>query len=163
VNVISLISLSPQFPRFFMIRPFEFSDLDRILQIERQSFPKSPYDWETFINLYYLYPETFLVCVDTTWGPGEILGYIIFSPDGHLISLAVHPGHRRNGIGRRLIEEVMGFPGIKRIRAEVRRSNRSAQAFYLGLEFRTVGVIPNYYGNEDALVVERSSVRLSEF
>jgi len=146
-----------------MIRPFEFSDLDRVLQIERRSFPKSPYDWRTFINLHYLHPETFLVYADMTRGPEEILGYIIFSPDGHLISLAVHPGHRRKGIARKLIEEAMGFPDIKKIRAEVRRSNHGAQAFYLSLEFQIVGTLPKYYGNEDALVVERSSVRSSEF
>ena len=146
-----------------MIRPFGFSDLDRILQIERRSFPKSPYDWETFINLHYLYPETFLVYVDTPREPREILGYVIFSPDGHLVSLAVLPGHRRRGIARKLIEEVAVTPGIKEISAEVRRSNLNAQAFYLSLGFEMVGPIPNYYGDEDALVVERSSVRSSEF
>jgi ribosomal protein S18 acetylase RimI-like enzyme len=137
-----------------MIRLFEFSDLEQILQIERWAFPKSPYDWETFVNLHDLYPEAFLVYDDTTGETKEILGYVIFSPGGYLISLAVHPRHRRKGVGRKLIEQVMGFPGVRKIRAEVRRGNTEAQAFYLRLDFRMVGVIPNYYGNEDALVVE---------
>ena len=87
-----------------MIRPFSFSDLDRILQIERQSFPKSPYDWTTFINLHWLYPETFWVYIDTGRDREEnhLLAYVIFSRDGHIISIAVHPQHRRKGIGKEL-------------------------------------------------------------
>jgi hypothetical protein len=61
-----------------MIRPFSSSDLDSILQIERQSFPKSPYDWTIFLNLYTLYPKTFLVYAHTTYDQKEveIWGYI---------------------------------------------------------------------------------------
>ena len=139
-----------------MIRRFSFSDLNRILGIERQAFPKSPYDWATFVNLHWLYPETFLVYVERTGSQEEeaVLGYIIFSWDGHLISMAVDPAYRRREIGRRLLERVLAFPRIRRVRAEVRKSNRGAQAFYSSMGFRIVGVITNYYGNEDALVVE---------
>jgi ribosomal-protein-alanine N-acetyltransferase len=142
-----------------MIRPFTFPDLDSILQIELQSFPKSPYDWVTFINLYYFYPETFLVYV----GPksdlkeDQILGYIVFSYEGHIISIAVHPLHRRKGIGKELLERVMRIPYPKKVWAEVRKSNQGAQAFYLRMGFRITGVVPNYYGNEDALIVQWSN------
>jgi ribosomal protein S18 acetylase RimI-like enzyme len=135
-----------------MIRRFSFSDLDRILEIEGQSFPKSPYDQATFVNLHWLYPETFLVFVDKE--NEEILGYIIFSWDGHLISLAVDSACRRRGIATKLVERAFAFPHVKRVLAEVRKSNGGAQAFYLALGFRIVGRIANYYGNEDALVVE---------
>jgi len=141
-----------------MIRPFAPSDLDRILQIELQSFPKSPYDWATFINLHYLYPETFWVYVNETRDPeeGRISGYIIFSPDGHIISIAIHPQHRRKGIGRELLQRAMDFTPKKRIWAEVRKSNQGAQAFYLRMGFQITGGVPNYYGNEDALIVQWS-------
>jgi ribosomal-protein-alanine N-acetyltransferase len=139
-----------------MIRPFTFSDLDRILQIELQSFPKSPYDWATFINLHYLYPETFLVYVSPTLDrrEGQIFGYIVFSKEGHIISIAVHPQHRRRGIGKELLQMAMKNPPFKKLWAEVRRSNQGAQAFYLRMGFRIKGVVPNYYGNEDALIVQ---------
>ena len=139
-----------------MIRRFSFSDLDRILQIERQSFPKSPYDWATFINLHWLYPETFWVYVDAERDQEEnqIGGYIIFSQDGHMISIAVHPQHRRRGIGKELLEKAMKTVRSKKLWAEVRKSNQGALAFYLNMGFQIVGIIPNYYGNEDALIVE---------
>lgn len=139
-----------------MIRPFTFSDLDRILQIELQSFPKSPYDWATFINLHYLYSETFLVYVDPTHDrqKGQILGYIVFTKEGHIISIAVHPQQRRRGIGRELLQRAMNTPYLKKVWAEVRRSNQGAQAFYLRMGFRITGEVPNYYGNEDALIIQ---------
>ena len=140
-----------------MIRPFSFSDLDRILQIEHLAFPKSPYDGMTFVQLHWLHPGTFWVYI----GKGrkgeedQLLGYLIFSRDGHMISIAVHPHHRRKGIGKELIEEAAQRFQLKRLWAEVRRSNGGAQSFYLKLGFKIVDEIPNYYGNEDALIVTR--------
>ena len=74
-----------------MIRPFSFSDLDSILQIESQSFPKSPYDWTTFLNLHSLYPETFLVYINTNQSQKreEILGIY------HLLSRRTYYFYRR--------------------------------------------------------------------
>ena len=141
-----------------MIRPFSISDLDRILQIEKESFPKSPYDWATFVNLHFLHPETFWVYVNPTRDREEdqVFGYIIFSKDGHIISIAVHAQHRRKGIGNDLLQSAMNTPHLKRVWAEVRRNNEGAQAFYFHMGFQIVGVVPNYYGNEDALIVQRT-------
>jgi ribosomal-protein-alanine N-acetyltransferase len=138
-----------------MIRPFSLTDLDRILQIEHLAFPKSPYDGMTFVQLHWLHPGTFWVYM----GKGskkeedQLLGYLIFSRDGHMISIAVHPHHRRKGIGRGLIEEAVQRFHLKKLWAEVRRSNGGAQSFYLNLGFKIVDEVPNYYGNEDALIV----------
>jgi ribosomal protein S18 acetylase RimI-like enzyme len=178
------------------IRPFSFSDLDSILQIEGQSFPKSPYDWTTFLNLHTLYPETFLVYVNPSTpqpeasgslrvdperrlhprperrGLGavervntnqdqnkeELGGYIIFTQEGHIISIAVHPHHRRQGIGAQLLQRAMKTPHLKRVWAEVRRSNQGAQAFYAKMGFQITRLVPNYYGNEDALIIQWTPV-----
>ncbi len=140
-----------------MIRRFAMTDLDDILEIERHAFPKSSYHWATFVSLQWIYPETFLVYVEAKSPAARStpLGYIIFSQDGHIISLAVHPEHRRKGVGKALIQRVVDSPHVQRVWAEVRRSNHGAQAFYSQLGFRTVGVAPGYYGDEDALIVAR--------
>ena len=142
-----------------MIRRFMLSDLNRILEIERQAFPKSPYDIATFLDLYRHYPETFWVDVERSHGceQGQIAGYIVFTGDGHIISIAVHPDWRRKGIGRRLIERMASHPRIKKIWAEVRLSNRGAQTFYRQIGFQVVGGVSKYYGDEDALIVEKRS------
>lgn len=141
-----------------MIRRFTLSDLDRILEIEGKAFPKSPYEAATFLNLYWLYPETFLVYLRRTrgWERGKILGYIIFSRRGHIISIAVDPEWRRHGIGKALIETAVNHPRVKKVHAEVRVSNKPAQAFYEKLGFRVVDVVSNYYGDEDALIIEKN-------
>ena len=138
-----------------MIRPFSLTDLDRILQIEHLAFPKSPYDGMTFVQLHWLHPDTFWVYVDegSKQEEGQLLGYLVFSRNGHIISIAVHPHHRRRGIGKKLIEEAVRRSDLKKLWAEVRRSNGGAQAFYLKLGFKIVDEIPKYYGNEDALIV----------
>jgi ribosomal-protein-alanine N-acetyltransferase len=143
-----------------MIRPFSLSDLEAILQIENQSFPKSPYDWMTFLNLHTLYPETFLVYASSNHRQKEqkILGYIVFSQDGHILSIAVHPQHRRKGIGRELLQTAMESSPLKKVWAEVRRGNQGAQAFYSKMGFQLTGWVPNYYGNEDALIVQWTPV-----
>ena len=139
-----------------MIRRFSFSDLDRILHIEKQSFPKSPYNWATFADLFYVYPETFLVYVKSIHEQetDQILGYIIYSPDGHIISIAVHPHYRKQGIGKELLQRAMEASHTQKVWAEVRRNNLGAQAFYVHMGFQMVGVVKNYYGNEDALIAQ---------
>jgi ribosomal-protein-alanine N-acetyltransferase len=143
-----------------MIRPFSLSDLESILQIENQSFPKSPYDWITFLKFHTLYPETFLVYVSANHGQKgqKILGYIVFSKDGHILSIAVHPHHRRKGVGRELLQRAMKISPLNKVWAEVRRGNQGAQAFYSKMGFQVTGWVPNYYGNEDALIVQWTPV-----
>ncbi len=137
-----------------MIRPFALSDLNKILQIEALSFPKSPYDWMTFVQLHWLHPDTFWVyLVKGSTGEDELVGYLVFSREGHIISIAIHPDHRRAGIGKRLIQEAIQRFHFRRLWAEVRKSNEGAQAFYLKMGFKIVDEIPNYYGNEDAWIV----------
>ena len=138
-----------------MIRPFSLTDLERILQIEHLAFPKSPYDGITFVHLHWLHPGTFWVYVGkgSKLEENPLLAYLIFSRDGHIISIAVHPQHRRRGIGKELIEKTVQRFHFKKLWAEVRRSNGGAQDFYLKLGFKIAGEIPDYYGNEDALIV----------
>jgi ribosomal-protein-alanine N-acetyltransferase len=101
-----------------------------------------------------------LVYVNTSHGrkKEEILGYIIFTQDGHIISIAVHPQDRRKGIGAQLLQRAMKTPHLKKVWAEVRRSNQGAQAFYTKLGFQITGLVPNYYGNEDALILQWTPV-----
>jgi ribosomal-protein-alanine N-acetyltransferase len=138
-----------------MIRPFSLSDLSAILKIERESFPKSPYDRMTFIHLHSFYPQNFLVYIGATPDQkDQIWGYIIFTPEGRIISIAVLPSQRRKGIGKKLLQKAMEIPQLKTLQVEVRRSNLGAQAFYSRMGFVTVGAVRNYYGNEDALIMQ---------
>ena len=136
-----------------MIRPVHSKDFDELLQIEALAFPKSQYDREELWLLSLKYPHTFLVTVSD-----QMDGYIVFRPDGHIISMAVRPHKRRVGIGTKLVQKVIGHCSGKSLRLEVRVSNVGAQRFYLHLGFRIKARIDGYYHDgEDAFLMERAA------
>ena len=73
----------------------------------------------------------------------------------HLALLAVRPGHRRLGVGRRMMEwlvESAYTAGIAAIHLELRASNQGARRFYRAMNFNETAYIPGYYrGREMAL------------
>ena len=134
-----------------MIRPLQAADFDELLQIEAQAFPKSQYDRGELWVLYLKYPQTFLITLSD-----QIDGYIVFRPDGHIISMAVTPERRRRGVGTSLVKKAIDHCRGKSLRLEVRVSNVGAQKFYQSLGFILIGRIDRYYQDgEDALVMER--------
>jgi len=134
-----------------MIRKVEPADFAELLKIEAEAFPKSQYDLGQFWNLHQTYPNTFLVDVSD-----GINGYIIFSLEGHLISMAVRSEQRRMGVGTRLVQEAIAQCAGRSLLLEVRLSNVGAQEFYLALGFNFIGRAKGYYNDgEDALLMER--------
>jgi ribosomal-protein-alanine N-acetyltransferase len=86
----------------------------------------------------------------------KIDGYIVFSPGGHIISMAVRPERRRCGIGTRLVQEAITHCAGKTLRLEVRLSNLGAQKFYEKLGFEKRALLRGYYhDHEDGLLMER--------
>jgi ribosomal-protein-alanine N-acetyltransferase len=134
-----------------MIRRFEPKDLDQIMRIEAQAFPKSPYTRELLMAYHRGFPATFLVFEENT-----LLAYLIFKPDGHVVSLAVDPAHRRRRIGTRLMKACESRCRADRLLVEVREGNIRAQRFYERLGFRMTSRIRRYYGSEDAYVMEKA-------
>lgn len=113
-----------------MIRSFTHHDIERILEIEAQSFPKSAYNRITFIYFSKLYPDSFLVYEKDE----KVCGYIIFDrKNGHIFSIAVDPEYRRMGMGQALVRWVSRK--CDRMWVEVRLSNEVAKAFYKKLGF----------------------------
>ncbi|MBA7511492.1 hypothetical protein ES705_03488 [subsurface metagenome] len=141
-----------------MIRKFRRSDLEEILRIEEKAFPKSPYDELIFLHYASAYPDNFIVYEEGEGkGTNKIVGYIIFYPEGHIVSIAVHPAYRRRGIGTELVTEVLKVTKGK-ASVEVRASNEVAKAFYKHSGFSLRTIIPKYYGDEDALVMVRTGM-----
>ncbi len=73
----------------------------------------------------------------------------------HLSLLAVRATHQRQGIGKRMVEWLIGsarVAGIATIQLELRTGNTSARRFYRALGFSETAYIPGYYrGRETAL------------
>lgn len=94
---------------------------------------------------------------------GEILGFVVTSAvmdEGSIHNIAVHPDHRRRGIGSALMATALAAmrrKGLRLCLLEVRESNTAAHFLYRRLGFRIDGRRPNYYpaetGREDALLM----------
>jgi len=136
-----------------VIRPARLFDLPEIVRIEHQSF-KEQYPRGLFMMFLENNPDTFLVAEYN----GKVVGYVMayLKPDleGHVMSIAVDPLYRGNGIGKALMISVINKlikRGAKYIGLEVRVSNERAIKLYEGLGFRKVKRIISYYSDgEDA-------------
>jgi ribosomal-protein-alanine N-acetyltransferase len=78
----------------------------------------------------------------------------------HVTLVAVAPGARRRGHGRRVLESLIaaaGARGAERATLEVAAGNAAARGLYEACGFRTAGVRRGYYRNgEDALIQWRT-------
>lgn len=94
---------------------------------------------------------------------GTIVGYCSFwriFDEIHLNNFAVHPSHRRQGLGRALLAHVLADAaafGAPNATLEVRASNTAAIALYGAGGFAPAGVRRAYYTHpvEDALILWR--------
>ena len=94
---------------------------------------------------------------------GEILGFLVaqaISGEFELENIAVAARARRQGIGRRLVAELIQEgvqQGVRAIHLEVRGQNRAARRLYEGLGFVQSGVRRRYYDcpADDAILYTR--------
>ncbi len=118
-------------PMHMDIRPAEPADIPAVLGLWRASAaPTATDSAEALRGLLRHDPGALLVAEDA----GEIVGSVIAGWDGwrgSVYRLAVLPGHRRSGLGRRLLRE-----------AEARLAESGARrmhAIVVGLDERAVG------------------------
>jgi [ribosomal protein S18]-alanine N-acetyltransferase len=95
-------------------------------------------------------------------GPaGAPLAYLVVHrvlDELQVLSLAVAAPHRRQGLGRALIEHALAVDGaVAAAHLEVRSNDAGAQAFYQRLCFEAVGRRPGFYpGGIDAISMTRA-------
>lgn len=88
----------------------------------------------------------------------RVVGFMIYELHKHhlhLLSLAVHSKHPREGIGGELLQKLYSktYPDRRRfILTEVRETNLTAQKFFRRMGFRAVNVLRDFYEDttEDA-------------
>jgi ribosomal-protein-alanine N-acetyltransferase len=139
------------------IRPLAYSDLPKVLAIERRSFP-TPWSLSMFV-LELSKPSG--ICLTRIDG-AAMQGYLIcarYDQAWHLMNIAVEPALRRRGVARELIDAMIERAGTDaNYTLEVRVSNAGAIALYESYGFRSVGTRRRYYADtgEDALIMWRA-------
>ncbi len=94
---------------------------------------------------------------------GKLLSYLSFfesQGEGYINNIAVHPQHRRKGLARVLLSELMNYAvnaGLDFLSLEVRESNTPAINLYTAFGFKEEGRRKNYYTapKEDAIILTR--------
>src|SRR6187549_3156200 len=135
-------------------------DIEAVLEIERRCFRPT---WSREALLEELdrdWARVDLVRGAGVGGVAAFANYWLVADELHILNIATHPLERRRGHATRLlahmIEVARGLP-CRVVTLEVRRSNQAAQDLYRRFDFRSVGVRPNYYSDdqEDAIVMLR--------
>jgi ribosomal-protein-alanine N-acetyltransferase len=70
----------------------------------------------------------------------------------HILSLAVHPNHQRQGVGTALVAKLTGKLSLERrnrIMLEVRETNLDALLFFKSQGFKAISVLRDYYDDSD--------------
>lgn len=142
-----------------IVRNMIESDVEEIASMESAIFSDA---WTArSIEETYNQSQAFIVTAELN---DKLAGYCIvyFALDeGEIARIAVDNGLRRQGVGRKLLEQVEIIckeKGITRLMLDVRESNESARDFYKSLDFEEDGVRKNFYEmpKEDAVLMSKA-------
>lgn len=132
-------------------------DVPAIMTIEEGAF-EFPWTEEEMLNC--LRQRN---CIGMVFVRNErILGFMVyelFKATMHVLNFAVASGFRRRGIGRQMVQKLIGKLSQQRrdsITLEVRETNIDAQLFWRSMGFKAGAVIRGHYedSEDDAYVME---------
>ncbi len=136
-------------------------DIGQVHEIERLSFssPWPTYAFEQELRANRL--ARYVVARAAEPGGERVVGFAglwLMVDEAHITTFGVHPGWRRQSVGRRLLLRLFDLSaelGAARLTLEVRVSNTAAQELYRGFGFSIAGTRVRYYTDdgEDAFVM----------
>jgi ribosomal-protein-alanine N-acetyltransferase len=149
------------------LRPVEAGDLPALAQLHAQSFPEEHWDVAALGDLLSMAGASGHL-VETA-GKGRIEGFIldlILAGDAEILTLAVAPESRRQGIARQLLADLVERArraGARSIGLEVAADNPAARQLYESCGFAPSGQRRGYYrrgaATIDALLFRRLLLR----
>ena len=147
------------------IRRLEFEDAARCAELEQLLFPEDgPWSRDIFV-VEFAQPNNLYLGV---FDEDELLAYGGVSqlgpssdPEFEIHTIGVDPAHRRRGLGRLLMQQLMGVADSLdgEVFLEVRTDNAAAIAMYEAFDFTRIGERKNYYqpSGADAYTMKREA------
>ena len=137
------------------IRKMQESDIETVLSIEEENYTLP---WKNSHFLSAVTSEKFF-CYVMTFGV-EIISYAVVSnvlDEWELQNITVSKKHQKNGIATSLLSFIINL--IKENKGkffylEVRETNSKAIKLYENFNFKEYGSRKNYYGPENAILME---------
>jgi ribosomal-protein-alanine N-acetyltransferase len=99
-----------------------------------------------------------LIAVAEGSGPAGLVLWRSAAGEAEILTLAVLPGRRRAGLGRRLLDAALAGAaeaGAAAMFLEAAADNAAALALYQGAGFAEIGRRRGYYGSVDAIAMRR--------
>ncbi|MEW6131176.1 MAG: ribosomal protein S18-alanine N-acetyltransferase [Acidobacteriota bacterium] len=147
--------------QMFTVDWMTLDDLSEVVEIEEIS-GLNRWGYDSYKREILTNPSAIMLVARTSEDVGRrILGFFAgwtVEDEMHINNIASHPGFRRIGVGRKLLETALGFGGQRGISfaiLEVRASNETAQSLYRKMGFKYVNRRRDYYRfpTEDAFVM----------
>jgi [ribosomal protein S18]-alanine N-acetyltransferase len=138
-----------------VVRPMTPADVAAVAELEVTSFA-DPWPPSMFFEELSLPGRAYVVVEDG----GHVAAYggiMLVDQDAHVMTIAVHPTRRREGLGTRVMLALFDAAlegGARHLTLEVRESNEAATALYQRFGFTAVGRRHRYYqDDEDAIIM----------
>ena len=137
------------------LEPLRAEDVAAAVELERRTYA-TPWSEQVFRDELEAPGRTYVKACDDE---GRLIGYgglMVVGEEAHITTVVVDAAHRGEGVGRRLMLELVDVArrqGARSLTLEVRVSNAAAQALYRRFGMAPVGVRKGYYRDEDALIM----------
>ena len=142
--------------RGVIYREWRLKDVGEVVELEKKCF-SDPWNADMVLSSFNLPQFVGFVAEDG----GKVVGYVgataVFT-DCDVLLVAVAEKYRRQGIAKGLfgkLFDALVSDGGEKVFLEVRSRNRAARACYESLGFSEIGVRNNYYGDDDAVIMEK--------
>ncbi len=145
------------------LRPMQKEDVEAVMAIEVASYE---FPWKE--SIYFDCLKVGYSCWVIEYGE-KVVGYGVMSAaagEAHILNLCVREDFRRYGLGRMLLDHMIGLAGDHKAETlflEVRPSNIAAYRLYEDAGFSEVGMRKNYYpaceGREDAIIMAKEILK----
>jgi len=146
------------------VRPFAPADVPGAVALEKSAGFGT---WSEKVFLDELAAENRIYLVaDNENRLAAFGGVMIVGEEAHVTNLLVARERRRQGLAGRLLGELVRRAvecGARHLTLEVRSRNAAARALYGKLGLVPVGVRPDYYGDDDALILWAHDIDRPEF
>ena len=144
-----------------LIRDMTVADVDEVYAIEKETF-SDPWSKTSFLESIAEPSNHYLVAIVE----GIVAGYCSYwgvAGEGYIYNVAVKTSHLRQGIGIRMLKELIIQAvgrGIGSLTLEVRQSNVAAINLYKKLGFTEAGVRKDFYTKpvENAIIMWRNPI-----